>query len=301
MLNASQIMRLELNMQVLAPVGLDAARFRRPRRVSAEDLQMGPGHRHLPGIEDGEPDRPGNWCWPTGRPSPNGCSPTATSTISIAAGWSSTRNSWPTSAVSVAPGGLSRSQNNIAYGLLDDAAIDKALKDYVARGNTLLIVKSVDGFESAPQRHELHRLPPDAWHCRLPLYRRRSGQRAAPQRRLRAGLGACSSPTCRAGAPSSRNSPSAGIRISPAASPPVPDAEICRSPERHRPLQWLGLDLLSRRRCQLQGLDLRRRPALRRRPRKRHPSGLRHLRQRGRHGGRRPRRVRRDQDVDMGQ
>ena len=50
-----------------------------------------------------------------------------------------------TSAVSVAPGGMARSQNNIAYGLLDDADIDKALQDYVARGNTLRSVKSVAG------------------------------------------------------------------------------------------------------------------------------------------------------------
>ncbi|RVD22199.1 hypothetical protein EN738_18160, partial [Mesorhizobium sp. M4B.F.Ca.ET.017.02.2.1] len=51
-----------------------------------------------------------------------------------------------TSAVSVAPGGMARSQNNIAYGLLDDAAVDKALKDYVARGNALRTIKSVAGF-----------------------------------------------------------------------------------------------------------------------------------------------------------
>lgn len=51
-----------------------------------------------------------------------------------------------TSAVSVAPGGMARSQNNIAYGLLDDADIDKALQDYVARGNELRSVKSVAGF-----------------------------------------------------------------------------------------------------------------------------------------------------------
>ncbi|TIX11512.1 MAG: hypothetical protein E5V41_26435, partial [Mesorhizobium sp.] len=51
-----------------------------------------------------------------------------------------------TSAVSVAPGGMARSQNNIAYGLLDDAAVDKALKDYVARGNALRSIKSVAGF-----------------------------------------------------------------------------------------------------------------------------------------------------------
>lgn len=51
-----------------------------------------------------------------------------------------------TSAVSVAPGGMARSQNNIAYGLLDDADVDKALQDYVARGNTLRSVKSVAGF-----------------------------------------------------------------------------------------------------------------------------------------------------------
>ncbi|MER8713767.1 hypothetical protein [Mesorhizobium sp. M1295] len=51
-----------------------------------------------------------------------------------------------TTAVSVAPGGMSRSQNNLAFGLLDDDAIDKALKDYVAKGNTLRTVKSVAGF-----------------------------------------------------------------------------------------------------------------------------------------------------------
>ncbi|WP_050589316.1 hypothetical protein [Mesorhizobium sp. LNJC405B00] len=51
-----------------------------------------------------------------------------------------------TSAVSVAPGGMARSQNNIAYGLLDDADIDKALQDYVAKGNELRSVKSVAGF-----------------------------------------------------------------------------------------------------------------------------------------------------------
>ncbi|RVD36731.1 hypothetical protein EN742_21835, partial [Mesorhizobium sp. M4A.F.Ca.ET.020.02.1.1] len=51
-----------------------------------------------------------------------------------------------TSAVSVAPGGMARSQNNIAYGLLDDAAVDKALKDYVASGNALRTIKSVAGF-----------------------------------------------------------------------------------------------------------------------------------------------------------
>lgn len=51
-----------------------------------------------------------------------------------------------TSAVSVAPGGMSRSQNNLAYGLLDDDTVDKALKDYVARGNELKTVKSVAGF-----------------------------------------------------------------------------------------------------------------------------------------------------------
>ncbi|WP_232375747.1 hypothetical protein [Mesorhizobium comanense] len=50
------------------------------------------------------------------------------------------------SAVSVAPGGLARSQNNIVYGLLDDADIDKALKDYVAKGNTLSTIKSTAGF-----------------------------------------------------------------------------------------------------------------------------------------------------------
>lgn len=51
------------------------------------------------------------------------------------------------SAVSVAPGGLSRSQNNIVYGLVDDADIDKALKDYVAKGNTLATIKSAAGFK----------------------------------------------------------------------------------------------------------------------------------------------------------
>ncbi|MER8555809.1 hypothetical protein NKH37_27165 [Mesorhizobium sp. M1217] len=51
-----------------------------------------------------------------------------------------------TTAVSVAPGGMSRSQNNLAFGLLDDDAIDKALKVYVAKGNTLRTVKSVAGF-----------------------------------------------------------------------------------------------------------------------------------------------------------
>lgn len=52
------------------------------------------------------------------------------------------------SAVSVSPGGLSRSQNNPFYGLLDHAAIDKALADYVARGNPLKFVKSAQGFEA---------------------------------------------------------------------------------------------------------------------------------------------------------
>lgn len=52
-----------------------------------------------------------------------------------------------TSAVSVAPGGMARSQNNPAYGLVEDAAIEKALADYVAGGNSLVHVKSVDGFK----------------------------------------------------------------------------------------------------------------------------------------------------------
>jgi hypothetical protein len=51
-----------------------------------------------------------------------------------------------TSAVSVAPGGMARSQNDIAYGLLDDADVEKALRDYVARGNTLKYVKSAAAF-----------------------------------------------------------------------------------------------------------------------------------------------------------
>jgi hypothetical protein len=52
------------------------------------------------------------------------------------------------SAVSVAPGGLSRSQNNPFWGLLDHAAIDRALAGYVAAGNALKFVKSAQGFEA---------------------------------------------------------------------------------------------------------------------------------------------------------
>lgn len=52
-----------------------------------------------------------------------------------------------TSAISVAPGGMARSQNNVTYGLLDDADIEKALKDYVERGNTLTYVKSAEGLK----------------------------------------------------------------------------------------------------------------------------------------------------------
>lgn len=50
-------------------------------------------------------------------------------------------------AVSVAPGGMGRSANNPAFGLVEDAAIADALHRYVEAGNRLKYVKSVEGFK----------------------------------------------------------------------------------------------------------------------------------------------------------
>ena len=188
MLNSSQIMRLELNMQVLRLSASTPARFRRPCRISAEDLQMGSGHFDLPGIEDGEPDRPGHRA---GRPAglrqmaahrPQHLRP----------------RSRPAGHRREIPGDQRRLRRaRRPEPVAEQHRLWAARRcryrqgaEGLCRQGQHAAQRQVGGrLQSAPQRDDLHRLPPDAWHCRLPLHRRRSGQRAAPQRRLRAGLG----------------------------------------------------------------------------------------------------------------
>ncbi|WP_245262313.1 hypothetical protein [Mesorhizobium sp. WSM3626] len=145
MLNSSQIMRIELNMQVL--------------RLSASTRRDFGGHaEYLLKIFKWDPEKSSFY---EARMENEIDRSTVLADRPAFAKWLLTdRNIYDLdhgrlvvdekflarSAVSVAPGGLSRSQNNIVYGLIDDADIDKALKDYVARGNTLATIKSVAGF-----------------------------------------------------------------------------------------------------------------------------------------------------------